>query len=125
MNKLILGLFIILFSLINCSREGASINAMTDKAKIDLTIDLAEEKKIQAEVDNGHQPWRLDAVDVAYTALVNIDKKVDYKNCHLIAKENSEAKVECKNENNYHVLLKRLVRPNGIWTAVLIEVFGK
>jgi hypothetical protein len=95
---------------------------MTDKTKIELTIDLAEEKKIQVEVDNGHQPWRLEAVDVAYTAIVNIDKKVNYKNCRLMAEEDTEAKVECKNENNYHVLLKRLVRPNGIWTAVSVEV---
>lgn len=125
MNNLFLVLFIILFSLISCSREGVSINATTKETKIDLPIDLAEEKKIQAEVDTGHQPWRLEAVDVAYTALVNIDKRIDYKNCHIIVEENSEAKVECKNENNYHILLKRLVRSNGIWTAVLIEVLGK
>lgn len=30
-----------------------------------LTIDLAQMQQIQAQVDNGHQPWRLDPVQVA------------------------------------------------------------
>lgn len=123
MKKLLISLFIILFSLAGCSKEVASINA--DKKTIELPIDLAKEEKIQVEVDNGHQPWRLEPLDVAYTALTTIDEKVDYKNCRLITKENTETTVECKNENKYHVFLKRLVRPNGIWTAVSVEVLRR
>ncbi len=125
MNKVLLSLYVVLFLLLSCSKEGESINDMVDKNKIEVTVNLTEEKKIQVEVDSGHQPWRLEPIDVAYSVLVDIDNKVDFKNCHLIEEGKTDAKVECINDKNYHVSLKRLVRSDGIWTAVLIEILRK
>jgi hypothetical protein len=122
MNKLfiLLSIFIIV---VNYSGNVESINDnLKDSKKIELKIDLTDEKKLQTEVDNGHQPWRLEPIDVAYVALSNIDKNVIYEDCHLIYEKDIEAKVKCKNSKNYLVYLKKLIRPDGIWTAISIEV---
>jgi hypothetical protein len=123
MNKEIIFLAVICISIINCSRNVESINNdLKEKKKIELKIDLENEKILQNEVDEGHQPWRLEPIDVAYAALSTIDKQIHYENCHLINEKINEAEVNCRNTKNYFVYLKKLVRPNGIWTAILVEM---
>jgi hypothetical protein len=96
------------------------------KRLINLKVDFEKEKEIQLQVDNGHQPWRLEASDVAYVAVrTNVDKSINYKNCSLKSETSNEAKVLCKGASDYLVNLKRLIRPDrpdGIWTAISIEI---
>ncbi len=122
MNKLFI-LLSILILVVNCSGNVESINNnLKGSKKIEFKIDLTDEKKLQTEVDNGHQPWRLEPIDVAYASLSNIDKNITYKDCHLIYEKDIEAKVKCKNSKNYLIYLKRLIRPDGIWTTISIEI---
>lgn len=89
--------------------------------RISLTIDSDTEQKIQTEVDKGHQPWRLEPIDVAHAALLLIDQHTNYNNCKLSSETDREAIVECSNEGYYLIYLKRMIRPGGIWTAIEIE----
>ncbi len=92
-------------------------------SKIVISVDLNKEKELQAEVDNGHQPWRLEPIDVAHAALVaGTAKDVKYSDCRLKSQIDSEAIVLCKNKKIYSVRLKRLIRNNGIWTATEIII---
>src|SRR5271169_2540282 len=52
--------------------------------KIIMKIKLDKEKQLQTEVDKGHQPWRLEPVDVAYAAVASIDNNVKHKKCQLV-----------------------------------------
>lgn len=103
---------------------GLETETQKDVKTIKLNINLDEEKKLQTEVDNGHQPWRLEPIDVAYAIVIaKADKNVVYENCSPISIANTEAKVVCKSKGakKYFVNLKRIVRPDGIWTAISIE----
>jgi hypothetical protein len=136
MNKILLILCIIISLLISCSPRGkdsetgkgaitnksSESQIATDSQVIKLTVDLKKEKKLQQEVDKGHQPWRLEPIDVAYATISTTDKKVAYENCTLISETSNESVVRCKGEKMYVVYLKRLVREHGIWTAVQIEI---
>lgn len=135
MKKIFIFLLIIIVLTIYFSKNVKSLerqyyslnepNATYGKTKktIDLKVDLDEQKKLQTEVDNGHQPWRLEPVDVAFAALVTIDKNIDYSNCQLNTAKNIEAEVICKGTKKYRVYLRRMVKPNGIWTATVIELY--
>jgi hypothetical protein len=92
------------------------------KKTIKLNVDLEEQKKLQAEVDNGHQPWRLEPVDVAFKELFTIDRNIDYKKCRTDIIENSEAVVTCKSARKYYVNLKKMIRSDGIWTAISVTI---
>ena len=91
--------------------------------RIQLSVSLEEEKKLQAQVDNGHQPWRLEPIDVAHATLLSIvDKNIGYKSCGLITETGAEATVKCEGTKTYLVHLKRMVHREGIWTATEIEI---
>lgn len=101
------------------SQESGNLNTC---AFIKLDVNLKEQQQIQAAVDNGHQPWRLSPVDVAHAAISTLDKNVEYDSCRILSETGKEARVECRAGKMYYIIqLKRLVRPNGIWTAVSIE----
>jgi hypothetical protein len=75
-------------------------------------------------VDNGHQPWRLNPIDVAYSELALLDNKLVYASCRLLDAKKREATVLCNNaaEKKYTVQMKKLVKfKNGIWTVLKIE----
>jgi hypothetical protein len=91
--------------------------------RIIMKIDLVKEKQLQTEVDKGHQPWRLEPVNVAYAAVASIDNNVKHKKCQLATETDYEAFVSCKNVKIYLVRLKKLTRiKNGIWTATDIQI---
>jgi hypothetical protein len=90
--------------------------------RIVLKVNLKNEKFVQDEVDKGHQPWRLNAVDVAYATLSSMDKNVTYEDCKSVNESRDQATVQCRSSQNYIVHLRKLVRPDGIWTAIEIEV---
>lgn len=89
---------------------------------VEIPVNLNEEKEIRGSVDQGHQPWRLDAVGVAHVALISINKEIKYEDCKLeSAREPDATVIARKGKAIYQVYLKRLVRPDGIWTAIKIE----
>lgn len=96
--------------------------ASKNSKRIVLKVNLKNEKFVQDEVDKGHQPWRLNAVDVAYATLASMDKKVRYEDCKSLKETGDQSAVQCKSSQNYIVHLRKLVRPDGIWTATEIEV---
>lgn len=131
MNKSFIFPMVILCFMITLSKNAESLETQNDnsygsnihhKKIIELEVDIEEQRKLQAEVDSGHQPWRLEPVEVAFAGLSNLDKNIYYENCYLITKMNNEAKVKCKGAKHYIIYLKRMVRPNGIWTAISIEI---
>lgn len=91
--------------------------------RITVPFDLEQEKQLQSEVDKGHQPWRLEPLDVAHVALLtNINVDVPVEKCTLSSVANRKADVKCKDSKNYTVRLKQLIHPKGIWTATEIQV---
>ena len=94
-----------------------NLNSVTNQ------IDLEKEKRLQAEVDKGHQPWRIDPVAVAHSALIaSTDNNVPFDKCVLKSKAYREALVKCKYKDSYVIHLKQLIRPAGVWTATEIQV---
>ncbi len=97
------------------------ISAHTKKIRLKVNVD--SERQLQAEVDKGHQPWRLNAVDVAAATLSHFEKQdIATDACVLESTTEQEAIVKYVGRHLYRVRLKRLVKPKGIWTAVEIEV---
>lgn len=104
--------------------EGAGAEA-PKRTKLSINYDMAEEKRLQEAVDHGSQAWRKEAVDVAHAALINqgINAKVD--ECKLTEDHNGHSVVNAKcRDGEFNITLKRLVRPDGIWTATDIELVG-
>lgn len=132
MSKLILSSCIILNLIVGYAQnaEGGNISTVQKDAKgitnerIKLNIDLDSERKLQTAVDKGHQPWRLEPVDVALAALkANSAADVKYDNCSIIAVTAIDAIVECKTvSQHFAVYLKRLIRKKGIWSAMEIAI---
>lgn len=112
-----------------CSGQADPSRSGPDKAiepdtngSIKLNVDMRSEKKLRAEVDAGHQPWRLEPIDVAVASIsAQFDADVDSDKCVVTSESQEEAVVRCPSERVYYVKLKRLLRPNGIWTPVEIE----
>ena len=86
-------------------------------------IDIEKLKELQRSVDEGHQPWWLDPMMVACSEMAFPE---DTRTCW------SESSVEMPSRTqtvvtfhassgHYIVYLERLVRPDGIWTAMRIE----
>jgi len=91
----------------------------------DYQFYLEKEKQLQLEVNKGHQPWRLEPVDVAHAALIaSINIKVPFEKCRLLSESKREAIVKCTDIKNYTVTLKQLIQTKGIWTATEIR-FGE
>lgn len=62
-------------------------------------------------------------MDVAHAALLaTMDKDLDYRSCNLSIETAIDAVVKCQGTRTYVVRLKRMVRPEGIWTATEIEI---
>jgi hypothetical protein len=118
------------FQVSNCGNSGLLsdkkdvVSAVwTLRSQIALPLDLEKEKQLQAEVDKGHQPWRLEPVEVARAALiVGLDSTVPIEKCSLLSKTDHEAIVKCTDSKDFTVTLKQLIRPKGIWTATDIRM---
>jgi len=93
------------------------------KSQITLPLDLEKEKQLQVEVDKGHQPWRLEPVEVAHAALIaSLDVTFPIERCSLLSKTDHEAIVKCTDRKSFTVTLKQLTRPKSIWTATGIRI---
>lgn len=87
-----------------------------------LNIDLDTEKKYQEAADKGFQPWKRDAVEVAKECLINTGTGASRGECQILSEDptNTVIRVNTK-DGRFKVSLKRLVKPDGIWTATEIE----
>jgi hypothetical protein len=89
----------------------------------DIPVEIEREQDIQRAVDNGHQPWRLKARDVACAFLAARHRNVRLADCVVEREEGAAAIVGGRVEGGqYKVRLARVVRPDGIWTPVAISV---
>ncbi len=116
--KLFIKIFFVIL-LVYCNAPAALADGEQKIKKIAISLDMKKEEQLQKEVDKGHQPWRLDPVDVAHAAVLSVDNRVSYKNCQVTSESNREAIVKCK---SYIIKLKQLIRARGIWTATEIQV---
>jgi hypothetical protein len=99
------------------------LQAPTPKKTIKIKVDIKSEQQLQKQVDNGHQPWRLEPIDVAIASIaVHGHEDVDAERCSLVVQKKAEATAACRGGSGFVVKLKRLVKPNGIWTAVEIQI---
>jgi hypothetical protein len=88
-----------------------------------LKVNLRQEREVQNSWDEGgHGPWRLDPILVA--AAILADRFGEYaweKSCHALSTSQRRVVVRCIAAFTYEVVLERLVRSDGIWTAVEID----
>lgn len=87
-----------------------------------FNVDMDREKKYQDAADKGYQPWKRDAVEVAKECLINTGTGAPTGDCKILSSDEREAKVAVSTKDGrFKVTLKRLVKPDGIWTATEIE----
>jgi hypothetical protein len=108
----------------HAEEEFGSLGTIKEGDVIKMKIDLKYEREVQDAVDYGHQPWRLYPKDVAFSEL-GADHKTTYENCIVISESSEQATVRCDGTYRYIIDLRRLVRPDGIWTVTSITVVGK
>jgi hypothetical protein len=99
------------------------LQAPTPKKAIKIKVDTKSQQQLQKQVDNGHQPWGLGPIDVGVASIaIHGHEDVDAERCSLVVQKKTEATVACRGRSGFVVKLKRLVKPNGIWTAVEIQM---
>lgn len=87
-----------------------------------LNIDMDTEKRYQDAADQGFQPWKKNAADVAEECLINTGTGAKKGECKILSEDASNAVVLVNTKDgSFKVTLKRLVKPDGIWTATEIE----
>ncbi len=98
--------------------------------KVPVIVDMDNEKRTQASVDEGHSPWRLDPAYVAqvFASLlieetgIEGDYPIPYEAIDLIGINDSRAIAEVNTPNSpvSRIYLERLIRQGdgGIWTVV-------
>jgi len=88
-----------------------------------IPVSIPEERKLQRAVDEGgHQPWRLDPIAVAVSTVgARIGKFVREDACRELTAYPQRVVVRCIETSTYDVVLRRLVRSDGIWTVVEID----
>lgn len=96
-----------------------------EKRTIESKIDLGEILKLQKAVDEGHQPWRLDAEFVAAVYLKSLDPEIENEDCKLDYSTDMKAIVSCDRKKRYVVYLERIARRDGIWTVTSVEISDK
>jgi hypothetical protein len=125
MNKVI---FILLILFIGCSKSNNtqnpnSSNAVNNQA-IYFPVDTIAEQSLQKEVDSGHQPWRFDPIEVAYSVIPDsIKGQVIIDSLRLVSETNNEAIVCFQSNRFYQIRLQRIVRidSTGMWTPITLS----
>ena len=98
------------------SREGK------EKKVLKIKVDIETQKKLQSAADQGFKPWKNDVIEVAKECIIGHGVGAPDK-CTVLSESAAQAvvRVTTKKEGSFHVTLKRLVKPDGIWTATKIE----
>ena len=95
-----------------------------DKKKkvLKINVDLDTQKKLQSAADQGFKKWKNNVIDVAQECIIGKAIGAPDK-CTILSKNDTKAvvRVTTKKEGSFNVTLKRLVKPDGIWTATEIE----
>lgn len=91
---------------------------------IEIPVDMQKIEALQDSFEEGHQPWRGDAIAVARVEIAStLDKNVRYEDLRVEREAELEAIVTGKGAHYwFRVHLKKLIRGRkGIWTAVRID----
>jgi hypothetical protein len=90
---------------------------------IEIPIDLEKQNEFQRTVESGSERWRLDAEEVACDYLRARPETHSVSYCWVRKQSKTAAFVTTVvNKTEYRVYLRRLVKPDGIWTPVKLEV---
>lgn len=105
------------------SREEGNNGQAGQSSKVQkLNVDIDKEKKYQDAADLGYQPWKRNAMDVAEECLINTGVGARKGECKVLSDDGANAIVFVNTKDgNFKVKLKRLIKPDGIWTATEIE----
>lgn len=107
-----------------------SSNILNRTPEVEVHYDIEIEKNTQQSVDQGHSPWRLDAVATTQVFVslqlspsgIEGDYPIELKQLTLIHQTEEDAIVKVKDQHTdiRRVYLKRLIRQDetGIWTVV-------
>lgn len=110
---------------ISCGTKGKDegrVQAVQSSKIQKLNIDMDTEKRYQDAADKGYQPWKRNAADVAEECLINTGIGGKKGECKILSEDASNAVVLVNTKDgNFKVRLKRVVKPDGIWTATEIE----
>lgn len=102
--------------------EEGKVRAVQSSKIQKLNVDMDTEKRYQDAADKGYQPWKRDAVEVAKECLINTGTGASSGECQILLQDTSNAVVRVNTKDGtFKVSLKRLVKPDGIWTATEIE----
>jgi len=87
-----------------------------------INVDMDTQERLQSAADQGFKPWKNDVIEVARECIIGEGIGAPGE-CTILSEDNTRAvvRVDTKKEGAFKVTLKRLVRPNGIWTATEIE----
>ncbi|MBE9503383.1 MAG: hypothetical protein IME96_04340 [Proteobacteria bacterium] len=102
--------------------EQAKPNQEKKRKILKINVDMDTQAKLQKTADLGFKPWKNDAVEVAKECIIGAGIGAPDK-CMILSKSEAEAviRVTTKKEGSFDVTLKRLVKPDGIWTATKVE----
>ena len=99
---------------------------------INLPVDIENERGLQRSVDEGHQPWRLDAAFVACSEIAGIisarQKAQPDLNACLDEQRVQQASATLATvalataDGEFIVRLRRVAKPDRIWTPMRIEI---
>lgn len=107
-----------------------SSNILNRTPEVEVHYDIEIEKNTQQSVDQGHSPWRLDAVATTQVFVslqlspsgIEGDYPIELKQLTLIHQTEEDAIVKVMDQHTdiRRVYLKRLIRQDetGIWTVV-------
>lgn len=117
-------LFIFFVSISACvSKDENKVQEDKSAKKVQkLNVDMETERKHQDAADKGYQPWKKNAADVAEECLINTGIGARKGECKILSEDATNAVVFINTKDgNFKVTLKRLVKPDGIWTATEVE----
>ena len=96
-----------------------------------MPLDMQAERETQQSVDEGHQPWRLDAAWVACVGIGALSGREDtqgkfldtcLRSSNVKQNDGKATVIVFLNGFEYRVNLERLVKADGIWTARNIRI---
>jgi len=92
------------------------------KKVLKIFVDMDTQERLQSAADQGFKTWKNDAIEVARECIIGKGIGAPGE-CRILSGDDTRTVVHVttKKEGDFKVTLKRLVRPDGIWTATEIE----
>ena len=121
-NIVVLLICSVVISACNAKDGGKAQEEKSSNKVYKLNVDIDNERKHQAAADKGYQPWKRNATEVAEECLINTGVGARSGECKVLSDDGANAVVFVNTKDgNFKVTLKKLVKPDGIWTATEIE----